>query len=91
MDRAIARLGILETLFLMTAAIAALLAGALTAWFGKVALGWPFRTVWWVSSLLYFLGPATLAWLGSRREDARLREARARRLEDDDSRENGDA
>jgi uncharacterized membrane protein len=80
MDRAIARLGILEYLFLALAAGAALLAGALTGWLLGQALGWPFRTTWTVSSLMYFVVPGGVAWVRARRADAG---ERARTIDDD--------
>ena len=67
-DRAIQRLGVLEGVLLGLAAVGALLAGALTGWLASDALGWPFRPVWLVSSLLFFIVPGGIAWMRARRE-----------------------
>ena len=89
MERAIKRLGILEFLFLALAAGAALLAGALTAWLLGEGLGFPFRTTWWVSSLLFFLVPGGIAYARARREDAEQRARKQRRNDDDRGGEDG--
>ncbi|HSM06788.1 MAG TPA: hypothetical protein VK858_19335 [Longimicrobiales bacterium] len=69
MDRAIRRLGILEYLFLGLAAGGALLAGALIAWLLRESLGWNFRVMWAVTSLLLFLVPGSISWWRLRREE----------------------
>jgi hypothetical protein len=67
--RAIRRLNILEHVFLLVAAGAALLAGALVAWLlGQVA-GTDFRVTWAISALLFFLAPAGLSVIRVRREE----------------------
>ena len=75
MDRAIKRLGVLEHIFLMVAALTSLIAGALVAWLLKQAVDLPFRPTWAVSSLALFLIPGVLSWMRVRRED-RAHEAR---------------
>lgn len=70
MAKAIKRLGVLEYLLLALAGVAALLAGALTGWLAREALGWSFRWTWTVSSLLYFVVPGVVALWQSRRDDA---------------------
>jgi len=73
MDRAIRRLGILEALFLLLAAVAALVAGALVAWLLGQSLGLPFRPTWAVSSLTLFILPGGISiWRVRRAEAARL-------------------
>jgi uncharacterized membrane protein len=71
MAQAVTRLGIIEYLLLGLAVGGALLAGALTGWLAMEGLGWSFRWTWGVSSLLYFLVPAGIAWRKARREGAR--------------------
>ena len=68
MDQAIKRLGVLEQLFLMIAAVTALIAGALVAWLVGQAFGTPYRPTWAVSSLALFLIPGGLSWWRVRRE-----------------------
>lgn len=75
MDRAIRRLGILEALFLLLAAGAALLAGALVAWLLVQALGLPFRPTWAVASLALFILPGGISLWRVRRADAARRRA----------------
>lgn len=77
MERAIARLGMIEYVLLGMAMVAALLGGALTAWLAREGLGWSFRWTWTVSSLLYFGVPGAMARQKVRREERR----RAARLE----------
>lgn len=74
------RLGVLEVLLLALAAGAALLAGALTGWLAREALGWSFRWTWTVGSLLYFVVPGVVALWQSRRDDIprRTRESEGR-------------
>lgn len=81
MERAVRRLGIIELLLLLLAAVAALLAGALTGWILRDALGWSFRWSWSVSSIVYFVVPGGIAWWRIRNEDRRRR---ARTSERDD-------
>jgi uncharacterized membrane protein len=71
MAQAATRLGVIEYLLLGMAVGGALLAGALTGWLFMEGLGWSFRWTWGVSSLLYFLVPAGIAWRKTRREEAR--------------------
>jgi len=75
-DRAIRRLNLLEHLFLMVAAGAALLAGLLLAWLLSQSVDAPFRTTWAISSLVLFLLPAGISWVRVRRDE---REWQARR------------
>jgi uncharacterized membrane protein len=75
MERAIARLGVIEYVLLGMAMVAALLGGALTGWLAQEGLGWSFRRTWTVSSLLYFVVPGGVSWWKARRE-ARERAAR---------------
>ena len=70
MNRAVRRLGVLELLLLLVAAVGALAAGALAALLLRESLGLPFRPVWWVSSLVFFLVPGTLAFARARRGEA---------------------
>lgn len=74
MERAVKRLGVIEGLLLALAAIAALLAGALTGWLLNDALGWSFRWSWSVASMAYFVVPAGIAWWKSREERAHTSE-----------------
>lgn len=76
MQRAIRRLGVLETLFLLLAAAAALVAGALVAWLLGQAVGFPFRPTWAVSALLLFLLPGGASYWRARREAAAERQGR---------------
>ena len=76
-DRAIRRLNVLEHLFLMVAAGAALLAGLLVAWLLTQSVGAPFRITWAVSALLLFLVPAGISSVRVRREEREWREQRA--------------
>lgn len=66
-DRAIRRLGMLETLILAGAALAALAGGALAAFLAANAFGWPFRPTWAASSLLFFVVPGAATWARSAR------------------------
>ncbi len=75
-DRAIRRLNVLEHVFLMVAAGAALLAGLLVAWLLSQSVGAPFRLTWAVSALLMFLLPAGISWIRVRREEREWREKR---------------
>ncbi len=68
-DRTIRSLGVLEQLFLLLAAVAALVAGALIAWLLGQAAGLPFRLTWAVSSLALFIVPAGISWIRIRREE----------------------
>ena len=76
MQRAIRRLGILETLFLLLAAVAALFAGALMAWLLGQGFGLPFRPTWAASALLLFLLPGGISYWRARREAAVERQGR---------------
>lgn len=78
MDQAIRSLGVLEHLFLMVAAVTALIAGALVAWLLTQALDLPFRPTWALSSLGLFIIPGGLSLWRVRREE---RAERARRNE----------
>ncbi len=69
LDQATRSLGVLEHLFLMVAAIASLLAGALVAWLLMQAFGLPFRLTWAIASLVLFIVPGTLSYLRVRREE----------------------
>lgn len=73
MDRAIRRLGVLEALFLLMAAGAALVAGALVAWLLVQALGLPFRPTWAAASLILFILPGGISLWRVRRADAARR------------------
>lgn len=75
-DRAIRRLGMLETLILAGAALAALAGGALAAFLAASAFGWPFRPTWAAASLLFFVVPGAATWARNARN---AREARAGR------------
>ena len=66
-DRAIRRLGIVETLILAGAALAALAGGALAAFLAASAFGWPFRPTWAAASLLFFVVPGAATWARSAR------------------------
>lgn len=66
-DRAIRRLGMLETLILAGAALAALAGGALAAFLAASAFGWPFRPTWAATSLLFFVVPGAATWARSAR------------------------
>lgn len=79
-DRAVKRLNILEHLFLLVAAGAALLAGLLVAWLLNQSFELPFRSTWAAASLVLFLLPAGLSWLRVRREDREELERRRNRL-----------
>lgn len=76
-DRAIRRLNILEHVFLMVAAGAALLAGLIVAWLLAQSVGAPFRVTWAVSALVLFLVPAGISSMRVRREEREWREQRA--------------
>ncbi|MDT8369593.1 MAG: hypothetical protein RQ745_10335 [Longimicrobiales bacterium] len=78
-DRAIRRLNLLEHLFLMVAAGAALVAGLLVAWLLSQSLGWNFRTTWAVSALLLFILPAGVSGWRVRREERDWLQRRAAR------------
>ncbi len=79
-ERAAKRLDILEHLFLLMAAGAALIAGLLIAWLLNQSFGLAFRSTWAIASLLLFLLPAALSWLRVRREDRAERDRRNTRL-----------
>jgi uncharacterized membrane protein len=85
--RAIRRLNVLEHLFLLVAAGAALLAGLLVAWLLSRSVGAPFRVTWAVSALLLFLVPAGISSIRVRRAEREWRERRAEaaRLADTES------
>jgi len=68
-DRAIRRLNLLEHLFLMVAAGAALLAGLLVTWLISQSFDVPFRTTWAISALVLFLFPASISWVRVRRDE----------------------
>jgi uncharacterized membrane protein YqjE len=61
MARAIRRIGVLEQILLLMAALGALAAGALVAWLLGQAFGWAFRPTWAVSALLLFILPAGIS------------------------------
>jgi len=68
--RALRRLGWLETGLALTGAGFALLAGAVTGLVLSEGLGWPFRAVWWMSSLMYFVVPVGIVLVRDRRQQA---------------------
>lgn len=74
--RAVRRLGWLELVLLLLAALVALVAGALTAWLLEDALGWTFRPAWLASSTLYLVGPALVVRVRDRRAAAAHRAQR---------------
>lgn len=74
--RAVRRLGWIELVLLLLAALVALVAGALTAWLLEDALGWTFHPAWLASSTLYLLGPALLVRVRDRRAAAAHRAQR---------------
>jgi uncharacterized membrane protein len=76
-ERAIRRLNVLEHLFLLVAAGAALLAGLLVAWLLSQSAGAPFRATWAVSALVLFLVPAGMSSIRVRREEREWQERRA--------------
>ena len=65
MEIAIRRLNVLEYAILGVAMVLALLAGWLAAWMVETTIGGPFRPLWAVSSLLFFIVPG---WVVLRRE-----------------------
>jgi hypothetical protein len=75
--RAVRRLGLLETVLVVAAAVFALAAGAVTAFMVSQLSGLPFRPTWIVASILFFAVPALGVAVRGRREDAAVR----RRLE----------
>lgn len=72
-DRAIRRLGMMETLILAGAAVAALAGGALAAFLAANAFGWPFRPAWAAASLIFFVAPGAAAWVRSARNTTSAR------------------
>ncbi len=66
MEIAIRRLNVLEYAILGVAMVLALLAGWLAAWMVETTVGGPFRSLWAVSSLLFFIVPG---WVVLRREN----------------------
>lgn len=66
MDRAIRRLNIMETFFLVAALVLALLGGGVVAWLFGLALDVPFRYLWVGASLLLFVIPGVVVFLRAR-------------------------
>ena len=75
--RAVRRLGLLESVLIVAAAVFALAAGAVAAFLVSQLSGLPFRPAWIVASILFFAVPAVGVAVRGRREDAAVR----RRLE----------
>lgn len=75
-DRAIRRLGWLETILILAAGLMALLAGAVTALLISDLTGAAFRLVWLAASLVFFVVPGGTVLIRSRREEA-ARKARS--------------
>lgn len=82
-DRAIRRLGWLETILMLAAGLMALLAGAVTALLVSDLTGMAFRIVWIGASLVFFVVPGSMLLVRTRREEA----ARRARLRNDHSTE----
>jgi hypothetical protein len=76
-DRAIRRLGWIETVLMLASGLMALLAGAVTAWLITDLTGMAFRIVWIGASLIFFVVPGGLVLVRTRREEA-ARKARLR-------------
>lgn len=74
MASAIRRLNVLEYVMLGVAGALALLGGALVAWGLQAAAGFPFRTSWFVFSLLFFVVPGAVVLGKQRRLRARTTE-----------------
>lgn len=83
-DRALRRLGLLETVLMVGAAFMALLAGALTAWLLADVTGWGFRPLWIAASVIFFVVPGGFVLLRARREEAERRARLERALSTDD-------
>lgn len=79
------RLGAIETVLMVAAALVALLAGAITAWGVAEATGWAFRPVWIAASVIFFGVPGVVVLVRSRRDEAELRARLERALSTDDS------
>ncbi len=67
--RAIRRLGILESVLMVGAALVALVAGALAALLVAEVTGWPFRPTWIVASVVFFGVPGVVVIVRARREE----------------------
>ena len=67
--RAIRRLDILEWVILAGAAVLAVAGGAAVAWLIAPTVGFGFRTVWMVMSLLLFVVPGAIAIMRMRRDE----------------------
>ncbi len=59
MERAAGRLNVFEYLLMAGAAMVALMGGAVVGWILQIVAGIPFRTSWFVASLLLFVVPGT--------------------------------
>jgi uncharacterized membrane protein len=70
-SRAIRRLDVLEWVIYIGAAGLAVLGGALIALLLAGSLGFAFRSVWVVASLVLFIVPGTIALITLRREERR--------------------
>lgn len=77
-ERAVRRLGMMETLLMMAAGLMALVAGALTAWLLAGAMDWPFRPLWIAASVIFFVVPGGVVLVRARRDEAE-RQARLQR------------
>lgn len=86
-SRAVRRLGWLETVLALGAAVVVLLAGALTGGLLSDAVGWPFQRVWLISSVLYLVVPVVIVRMRDRRSAAAHRAARERERRDATSRD----
>ena len=75
--RAVRRLNVLEYVILGTAALLALLAGALAAFLLEAGLDLPFRPTWVVASLALFVVPAAVALARERKLQRGKAERRA--------------
>ena len=82
-DRAVRRLGLLETVLTVAAGLFAVAAGAVAAFFVSDLVGWAFRPTWIVASLLFFVVPAGVVLIRARRDEAELR-ARLERIDTTD-------
>ncbi len=83
------RLGLIETVLVVAAGVAALLAGWLVALLVTEVTEWAFRPVWLTASLLLFGVPGAVVLVRERRDEAERRARLERALSTDDSRDEG--
>lgn len=83
-QRAIRRLGVMETVLMLAAGLLALLAGALAAWLVADVTGWPFRPVWIAASVIFFVVPGGTVLIRARRDEAERRARLERATSTDD-------